>query len=67
MLAKHIHKCRHINKMNIQLGNLTSPKQLQEKALNNQYVFEQEVPLLSKSLENDSSSKIDALYERQIH
>ncbi|CAF2922270.1 unnamed protein product [Rotaria sp. Silwood2] len=67
MLAKHTHKCRHINKMNIQLGNLASPKQLQEKALNNQYVFEQEVPLLSKSLENDSSSKIDALYERQIH
>ncbi|CAF2989315.1 unnamed protein product [Rotaria sp. Silwood2] len=73
MLAEHTHKCRRINKMNIELANLTPPEQLQEKALNNQNVFEQEVPLLKKSLENDSSltfdsaSKIDALYEQRIH
>ncbi|CAF4090803.1 unnamed protein product, partial [Rotaria sp. Silwood1] len=52
--------------MNIQWGNLTPPEQLQEKALNKQYVFKQEVPILTKSLENDpsltfdSASKIDA-------
>jgi serine/threonine-protein phosphatase 2B catalytic subunit len=74
MLNEHTHKCRHINKMNIQLGNLTPPEQLQEKALNNQNIFEQEIPLLNKSsLENDpsltfdSASKIDALYEERIY
>ncbi len=74
MLNEHTNKCRHINKMNIQLGNLTPPEQLQEKALNNQNIFEQEIPLLNKSsLENDpsltfdSASKIDALYEERIY
>ncbi|CAF5025312.1 unnamed protein product [Rotaria sp. Silwood1] len=73
ILVEHIHKCQHINKMNIQLGNLAPPEQLQEKALNNQYVFEQEVPILTKSLENDptltfdSASKIDALYEQRTY
>ena len=46
MLNEHTHKCRRMNKMNIQLGNLTPPEQLQEKALNNQNIFEQEIPLL---------------------
>jgi serine/threonine-protein phosphatase 2B catalytic subunit len=74
MLNEHTHKCRRTNKMNIQLGNLTPPEQLQEKALNNKNIFEQEVPLLNKSsLENDpslafdSASKIDALYEERIY
>ncbi|CAF3621198.1 unnamed protein product [Rotaria sp. Silwood1] len=73
ILVEHIHKCQHINKMNIQLGNLAPPEQLQEKALNNQYVFEQEVPVLTKSLETDpsltfdSASKIDALYEQRTY
>jgi serine/threonine-protein phosphatase 2B catalytic subunit len=74
MLNEHTHKCRRMNKMNIQLGNLTPSEQLQEKALNNQTIFEQEAPLLSKSmLENDlsltfdSASKIDALYEERIY
>ncbi len=74
MLNEHTYKCRHINQMNIQLGNLTPPEQLQEKALNNQKIFEQETPILKKSvLENDpeltfdSASKIDALYEQRIY
>ncbi|CAF1445057.1 unnamed protein product [Rotaria sordida] len=73
MLTEHTHKCRRFNKMNIQLGNLTPPEQFQEKALDNQYIFDQEVPVLDKSLENDptltfdSASKIDAIYEQRIH
>jgi serine/threonine-protein phosphatase 2B catalytic subunit len=72
LLNEHTHKCRRMNKMNIQLGNLTPSEQLQEKALNNQNIFEQEISLLNKSsLENnssltfDSASKIDALYEER--
>ncbi|CAF0986127.1 unnamed protein product [Adineta steineri] len=74
MLQEHTHTCRRMNKMNIQLGNLSPPEQLQEKALNNKDVFDEATTLLKKSLvENDpvlafdSASKIDALYEERIH
>jgi serine/threonine-protein phosphatase 2B catalytic subunit len=74
ILNEHTHKCRRMNNMNIQLGNLTPPEQLQEKALNNQNVFEQELHSLNKSLSAtdpsltfDSASKIDALYEERIY
>jgi serine/threonine-protein phosphatase 2B catalytic subunit len=74
MLNNHTHQCHRMNKMNIQLGNLAPPEQLKDKALNNQSLFEQEVPLLSKSSEEkdlsstfDSASKIDALYEERIY
>jgi serine/threonine-protein phosphatase 2B catalytic subunit len=74
MLTEHTHKCHRMNKMNIQLCNLAPPEQLQEKALNNEIVFDQATSLLNKSLiENDpsltfdSASQIDALYEERIY
>ena len=74
MLNEHTLTCRRMNEMNIQLGNLSPPEQLQEKALNNKNIFHQASTSLSKSLvENDpvltfdSAFKIDALYEERIH
>jgi len=68
MLNDHTHRCHRMNKMNIQLANLAPPEQLQEKALNNQNLFEQHIPSLNKtSLTFDSASKIDALYEERIY
>ena len=73
MLNEHTHQCRRRNQMNIQLGNLAPSEQLQEKALNNSNLFEEETPVLNKSSwENDPEStfqsalKIDALYEERI-
>lgn len=73
MLAEHTQKCRKINKMSIQLGNLAPSQEFQEKALKNQNVFEQEIPVLAASTDHDSSatfdsaSKIDALYEQRLN
>ncbi|UJR24652.1 hypothetical protein I4U23_006026 [Adineta vaga] len=74
LLNEHTHTCRRMNKMNIQLGNLAPSEHLQDKALNNQKIFDQASTLLDKSFaENDpsltfdSASKIDALYEERIH
>ena len=71
MLNEHTHKCRRLNRLNIQLGNLTPSEQFQEKALNNQNLFEQETELLSTDKNSstifDAASKIDALYEERIY
>ncbi|CAF1326447.1 unnamed protein product [Rotaria sp. Silwood1] len=73
MFIDHIRKCQYFNQISIQLGNLVPSEQLQEKALRNQDVFEQELPVLSKLLEYDpslifdSASKIDALYEQRLY
>ncbi|CAF0750220.1 unnamed protein product [Adineta ricciae] len=74
MLNEHTHKCRRMNKMNIQLGNLAPSEHLQAKALHNENVFDQATTSLNKSLvENDpvlafdSASKIDALYEERVY
>ena len=73
MLDEHTHRCRRRHQMNIQLANLTPPEPFQERALDNEDLFEEQTSLLSQptievnsSLKFDSAMKIDALYELRL-
>ena len=74
ILVEHTNQSRKFNQMNIQLGNLIPSEQLQNKALDHQQLFEEEIPLLTKSsMDIDSeqtfeaASKIDAIYEQRVY